>query len=97
MSKHSKLAWVVYKPFVIQRLVRMFGYSREQAVTLVEDQVDVAEHALSIELGQRARVPAYIRSILSQSGPEAKVAMGVGAGLLGLGLIGLIVWLLKRK
>ena len=97
MNVPPTILWSLYRPFVIRRLMKDYGYSKEQATAHVQDRTATAEHALSLEASRLVIGPDYIRNMVSRVEPETKVAVGAGVGILGLGLIGLVLWLWKRN
>lgn len=94
---YSDLVWRLYGPFVVQKLEREYGFTREQALANVMDRTFVAAGAMRSIMRQRVEIPAHIRTMVQKTKPETKIAVGVGAAVLGAGLLGLLLWLLKRK
>lgn len=97
MSIPTTIVWSLYAPFVVQKLAREYGYSIEQAQMHTEERTATAEHALRAIMFPSKKEFKHIADVVCRAKPETKIAVGVGAGVLSLGLIGLLVWLLKRK
>ena len=94
---YSDLAWGLYGPFVVRKLMKEYRFSEEQALANVRDRTFVAAGAIRSIMQQGVEIPQHIRTMVRRAKPETKIAAGIGAAVFGLGLIGLVFWLWNRN